>query len=77
MKAVMSPVQGVVLGGAMLAICSAQSVFAQGTLTPEQLSIRVERLTELSQRYESKAIRGPGANEKADRRYVSPGQTGR
>ena len=42
------------LTGIMLTVFGAQSVFAQGTLTPEQLSLRVERLTELSQRSEAK-----------------------
>jgi tol-pal system protein YbgF len=54
MNAVINPVRSMLLTGIMLTVFGAQSVFAQGTLTPEQLSLRVERLTELSQRSEAK-----------------------
>ncbi len=40
--------------GALLAATTLSPVFAQSALTPEQLTLRVERLTELSQRSEAK-----------------------
>ena len=54
MNAVIKPVRNIVLAGIILAGFVTAPVFAQGTLTPEQLSLRVERLTELSQRSEAK-----------------------
>lgn len=54
MNAVIKPVRNIVLAGIILAGFVTIPVFAQGTLTPEQLSLRVERLTELSQRSEAK-----------------------
>ena len=44
----------IVLAGIILAGLVTMPAFAQSTLTPEQLSLRVERLTELSQRSEAK-----------------------
>jgi tol-pal system protein YbgF len=38
----------------MLMLCASTSLLAQSALTPEQLTLRVERLTELSQRSEAK-----------------------
>lgn len=40
--------------GALLATITLSPAFAQSALTPEQLTLRVERLTELSQRSETK-----------------------
>ena len=40
--------------GALLATITLSPAFAQSALTPEQLTLRVERLTELSQRSEAK-----------------------
>jgi len=40
--------------GAALALLASGTLFAQSALTPEQLTLRVERLTELSQRSEAK-----------------------
>ncbi len=40
--------------GALLAVIGLSPAFAQSALTPEQLTLRVERLTELSQRSEAK-----------------------
>ena len=54
MKAAISSVHRVVLPAIVLAAAITAPVFAQGTLTPEQLTLRVERLTELSQRSETK-----------------------
>jgi len=54
MKGATKPARSVVLAGIILAGFVTAPVFAQGTLTPEQLSLRVERLTELSQRSEAK-----------------------
>ena len=54
MKAVTSSVRGIALAGIILTGSGVHTVFAQGTLTPEQLSLRVERLTELSQRSDAK-----------------------
>lgn len=54
MKAAISSVHRVVLPVCVLAAAITAPVFAQGTLTPEQLTLRVERLTELSQRSETK-----------------------
>ena len=54
MNAVIKPARSIVLAGIVLAGFVTAPVFAQGTLTPEQLSLRVERLTELSQRSETK-----------------------
>lgn len=42
------------LCGLLLAITGVNPAFAQSALTPEQLTLRVERLTELSQRSEDK-----------------------
>ena len=46
--------RNIVLTGIFLTGLATGPVFAQSTLTPEQLSLRVERLTELSQRSEAK-----------------------
>jgi tol-pal system protein YbgF len=54
MKGVTKPVRSIVLAGIILSGFVTAPVFAQGTLTPEQLSLRVERLTELSKRSEAK-----------------------
>ena len=42
------------LTGTTLILLGSGPLFAQSTLTPEQLTLRVERLTELSQRSEAK-----------------------
>ena len=47
-------IKRVCLSGAALVLLANGPLFAQSTLTPEQLSLRVERLTELSQRSEAK-----------------------
>jgi tol-pal system protein YbgF len=47
-------IKQVCLSGAALVLLVNGPLFAQSTLTPEQLSLRVERLTELSQRSEAK-----------------------
>ena len=47
-------IKRVSLSGAALVLLVNGPLFAQSTLTPEQLSLRVERLTELSQRSEAK-----------------------
>ena len=54
MKASINSIRKNTLAGIVLAASVSTSVFAQSTLTPEQLSLRVERLTELSQRSEAK-----------------------
>lgn len=54
MKASINSIRKITLAGIVLAASVSTSVFAQSTLTPEQLSLRVERLTELSQRSEAK-----------------------
>ncbi|RLA43638.1 MAG: tol-pal system protein YbgF [Gammaproteobacteria bacterium] len=54
MKVVIKPARGIFLAGIVLAGFVTTPVFAQGTLTPEQMSLRIERLTELSQRSEAK-----------------------
>jgi tol-pal system protein YbgF len=54
MKASINSIRKIALAGIVLAASVSTSVFAQSTLTPEQLSLRVERLTELSQRSEAK-----------------------
>jgi len=54
MKVVIKPARGILLAGIVLAGSVTAPVFAQGTLTPEQMSLRIERLTELSQRSEAK-----------------------
>ena len=54
MKVAIKPARSIVLAGIILAGFVTAPAFAQGTLTPEQLSLRVERLTELSQRSEAK-----------------------
>ncbi|MDH3631096.1 MAG: tol-pal system protein YbgF [Gammaproteobacteria bacterium] len=60
MKASINSIRKIILAGTVLAASVSTSVFAQGTLTPEQLSLRVERLTELSQRSDAKlsAVQG-------------------
>ncbi len=47
-------VKRVCLSGAALVMLVSGPLFAQSALTPEQLTLRVERLTELSQRSEAK-----------------------
>jgi tol-pal system protein YbgF len=47
-------IKRVSLSGVALVLLVNGPLFAQSTLTPEQLSLRVERLTELSQRSEAK-----------------------
>jgi tol-pal system protein YbgF len=54
MKLVIKPVRSIVLAGIVLTGFVTAPVFAQGTLTPDQMSLRIERLTELSQRSEAK-----------------------
>jgi len=54
MKVSINSIRKITLTGAVLAASVSTVVFAQSTLTPEQLSLRVERLTELSQRSEAK-----------------------
>lgn len=54
MKAAIGSIRNVTLAGTLLAGLFTGAVFAQGTLTPEQLTLRVERLTELSQRSDAK-----------------------
>ena len=60
MKASIYSIRKIILAGIILTASFSTSVSAQGTLTPEQLSLRVERLTELSQRSEAKlsAVQG-------------------
>lgn len=60
MKASINSIRKITLAGIVLAASVSTGVFAQSTLTPEQLSQRVERLTELSQRSEAKlsAVQG-------------------
>jgi tol-pal system protein YbgF len=54
MKMASSSVRAAVLSGIILSGLAFAPVYAQSTLTPEQLTLRVERLTELSQRSEAK-----------------------
>jgi len=54
MKMASSSVRGAVLSGIILSGLTFAPVYAQSTLTPEQLTLRVERLTELSRRSEAK-----------------------
>jgi tol-pal system protein YbgF len=54
MKASIDSIRKITLAGIVLVASVSTGVFAQSTLTPEQLSQRVERLTELSQRSEAK-----------------------
>ncbi len=54
MKLVIKPVRSIVLTGIVLTGFVTAPVFAQGTLTPDQMSLRIERLTEMSQRSEAK-----------------------
>jgi tol-pal system protein YbgF len=54
MKVVIKPARSIVLAGIVLTGFVTAPVFAQGTLTPEQMGLRIERLTELSQRSEAK-----------------------
>jgi tol-pal system protein YbgF len=54
MNVAINPARNIVLAGIILAGFVMVPAFAQSTLTPEQLSLRVERLTELSQRSEAK-----------------------
>ena len=54
MSAAIGSIRNVTLAGSLLAGLFTNAVFAQGTLTPEQLTLRVERLTELSQRSDAK-----------------------
>jgi len=54
MNVVINPVRKVVLAGTILSAFTTAPAFAQSTLTPEQLTLRVDRLTELSQRSEAK-----------------------
>ncbi len=54
MKVSINSIRKITLTGVVLAASVSNVVFAQSTLTPEQLSLRVERLTELSQRSEAK-----------------------
>ena len=60
MKASINSIRKIILAGIVLAASVSTSVIAQSTLTPEQLSLRVERLTELSQRSDAKlsAVQG-------------------
>ena len=52
MKAAIYPLRCALLAGLLLSTHT--SLYAQSALTPEQLTLRVERLTELSQRSEAK-----------------------
>ena len=54
MKASINSMRKMTVVGFVLAASVSTGVSAQSTLTPEQLSLRVERLTELSQRSEAK-----------------------
>jgi tol-pal system protein YbgF len=54
MNVAINPVRNIVLAGIVLAGFIIVPAFAQSTLTPEQLTLRVERLTELSKRSEEK-----------------------
>jgi tol-pal system protein YbgF len=54
MKLVIKPGRSILLAGIVLTGFVTVPTFAQGTLTPEQMSLRIERLTELSQRSEAK-----------------------
>jgi len=54
MKLVIKPARSILLAGAILSSFVTAPIFAQGTLTPDQMSLRIERLTELSQRSEAK-----------------------
>jgi tol-pal system protein YbgF len=54
MKVVIKPARSILLAGIVLTGFVTAPVFAQGTLTPEQMGLRIERLTELSQRSEAK-----------------------
>jgi len=54
MNVAINPLRNIVLAGIVLSGFVIVPAFAQSTLTPEQLSLRVERLTELSQRSEAK-----------------------
>ncbi len=54
MSAAIGSIRNVTLAASLLAGLFTSAAFAQGTLTPEQLTLRVERLTELSQRSDAK-----------------------
>jgi tol-pal system protein YbgF len=54
MNLLIKPARSIVLTGIILAGFVTVPAFAQGALTPEQLTLRIERLTELSQRSEAK-----------------------
>jgi tol-pal system protein YbgF len=54
MNVAINPARNIVLVGIILAGFITVPAFAQSTLTPEQLTLRVERLTELSKRSEDK-----------------------
>jgi len=54
MSAATGLIRRLTLAASLLAGLLSTAAFAQGTLTPEQLTLRVERLTELSQRSDSK-----------------------
>jgi tol-pal system protein YbgF len=54
MKLVIKPGRSILLAGIVLTSFVTAPVFAQGTLTPEQMGLRIERLTELSQRSDAK-----------------------
>jgi len=54
MNEAINPARNIVLAGIILAGFITVPAFAQSTLTPAQLTLRVERLTELSQRSEAK-----------------------
>jgi tol-pal system protein YbgF len=54
MNVAINPVRNIVLAGIILSGFMTAPAFAQSTLTAEQLTLRVERLTELSQRSETK-----------------------
>ena len=54
MNVAINPASNIVLAGIILVGFITVPAFAQSTLTPEQLTLRVERLTELSKRSEDK-----------------------
>jgi len=54
MNLAINPVRNIVQAGIILSAFMTAPAFAQSTLTPEQLTLRVERLTELSQRSDAK-----------------------
>ena len=60
MNVAINPLRNIVLAGIVLSGFIIVPAFAQSTLTPEQLSLRVERLTELSQRSEAKLAAAQG-----------------